>query len=133
MTTSFTRKTDTMGAANSNATVTVTGTAAYRNGNYYRAELGVDNSSTAVYQSITNEGVLNPDTVDIAGNAYVPRTPENYSCDLDGNLLSDGRFNYNWDGENRLIVIESLTNAPLASKRRLEMLRTFLSSYFWPN
>src|SRR5438128_2326869 len=39
--------------------------------------------------------------------------------DLDGNLSSDGRWNYTWDAENRLIKMESLAGAPAASVRRL--------------
>jgi len=36
---------------------------------------------------------------------FVPKTPELYTYDLDGNLLSDGKFNYTWDAENRLISV----------------------------
>jgi hypothetical protein len=33
----------------------------------------------------------------------IPGTPEEFVYDLDGNLISDGRWDYVWDGENRLI------------------------------
>jgi hypothetical protein len=33
----------------------------------------------------------------------IPETPEEFAYDLDGNLISDGRWDYVWDGENRLI------------------------------
>ena len=38
---------------------------------------------------------------------------------MDGNLLSDGRWIYAWDGENRLIGMTSLTNAPSGSQMQL--------------
>ncbi len=54
-------------------------------------------------------GVRN--NADAAGNDAVqqssvkkilPKTPEQFTYDFDGNVLSDGRWNYTWDGENRL-------------------------------
>ena len=41
------------------------------------------------------------------------------SYDQQGNLVSDGRWTNRWDGENRLISMESLGSAPAGSKRRL--------------
>ena len=35
-----------------------------------------------------------------------------FSHDVDGNLTVDGRWNYTWDGENRLVTMESQTAAP---------------------
>ncbi len=55
-----------------------------------------------------------------AGGVYVAKSPEQFTYDADGNLLSDGRWNYTWDAENRLVKMESLTNAPSGSKLRLE-------------
>ena len=37
------------------------------------------------------------------GHMYVARTPEEFEYDADGNLTRDGRWAYEWDGENRLI------------------------------
>jgi RHS repeat-associated protein len=42
-----------------------------------------------------------------SSNAFVPQTPEAYAYDLDGNILSDGRWNYTWDAENRLLSVET--------------------------
>jgi RHS repeat-associated protein len=39
--------------------------------------------------------------------------------DADGNLLSDGRWSYAWDGENRLIGMTSLSSAPSGSQLQL--------------
>ena len=39
--------------------------------------------------------------------------------DNDGNLLTDGRWRHTWDGENRLIRMESIASVPVAAKRKL--------------
>ena len=44
---------------------------------------------------------------------------QTYSYDLDGNLLSDGIWNYTWDAENRLIEAEYLLAATDVEKRKL--------------
>ena len=38
------------------------------------------------------------------GKSYVPRSPERFAYDADGNLVSDARFEYAWDAENRLVA-----------------------------
>jgi hypothetical protein len=49
----------------------------------------------------------------VTGNEYVAKTPEVYSYDLDGNLTQDGRWNYTWDAENRLVRMIAVTaNGP---------------------
>ena len=53
------------------------------------------------------------------GGLYLAQNPENYTYDADGNLTQDGRWTYAWDGENRLISMTSLTNAPTASIYKL--------------
>jgi len=50
----------------------------------------------------------------------VPKTPETFTYDADGNLFSDGRWNYTWDGENRLVRVESRPDTTQASWRRVE-------------
>jgi RHS repeat-associated protein len=44
------------------------------------------------------------------GDVYVPREPETFKYDADGNLTNDGRWSYVWDGENRLIQMSVNTN-----------------------
>ena len=46
----------------------------------------------------------------VSGNVYVPQQPENFQYDADGNLTNDGRWEYVWDGENRLITMIVNTN-----------------------
>jgi RHS repeat-associated protein len=54
------------------------------------------------------------------GNLFLPKTPEGFSYDDDGNMTGDGRWIYSWDGENRLKSLESYSDAPTASKQKLE-------------
>lgn len=104
-----------LGAAYSGASVTVLGpnglvASTYRRGDFFRAEPVVDNSSTALWLTLTNFGVLtegtNADIVtNITGSVLIPKTPESFYYDPDGNLTNDGRWKYTWDAENRLIAM----------------------------
>ncbi|MGO8931773.1 MAG: RHS repeat-associated core domain-containing protein [Limisphaerales bacterium] len=121
-----------LGTAASNASVTLwTAGGSYapalRKGDYFRAELPVNNSTGAVWLTLTNLAVLNdgsnPDIVaSTVGQAFLPRTPEAPGYDADGNLTQDGRWTYSWDAENRLINLTSLSNAPTGSKLQLNFL-----------
>ncbi len=65
---------------------------------------------TAVSGSSTNRGY-----------ALVPPHSQTLSYDADGNLLSDGPWTYAWDGENRLVSVESVpTLSPATARRRVE-------------
>ena len=103
-----------LGTAASNATVTVNGQGVTRQGDYFRKELAFDNSAGALFPGVTNLAVLagaGADGSDLVstqrGRVFLPATPEAYAHDADGNLLSDGRWNYTWDGENRLVAAQS--------------------------
>jgi len=77
-----------------------------------------------VWLGITNVSVLRVDASHYVasietGHAFVPKTPETLTYDADGNLLSDGRWNYAWDAENRLIGVQSRSDTPQASWRRV--------------
>jgi RHS repeat-associated protein len=114
-----------VGSANSSATVTVNNTPTVRKGEYFRGELMVANVTGPAWQALTNLAVLNnganPDIVsNVTGNVFVPKTPEPFGYDADGNLTSDGRWTYTWDAENRLTKVESLATGPTASKRKVE-------------
>ncbi len=106
---------DILGVAHSNATVTVNLQPTSRKGMFFRKELALNNSVAPVYQSLTNVAVLttggNNIVVTNIGSLFLPQTPEAYSHDADGNLLSDGRWTFTWDAENRLIREVSVTGA----------------------
>ncbi len=116
---------DITGTATNNATVTVNSQPVYRFGGFFWKSLGIDNTSAAVYQGVTNLAVLNNGTnQDIVatniGNVFVPKNPEVFGYDEDGNLTNDGRFSYTWNAENQLIQVLSKDDAPLASKVKLD-------------
>jgi RHS repeat-associated protein len=106
---------DVIGVAIATNGVTVNGVTAYRKGEYFQALAGTNNSVVAEWLGITNSSAGNS----TFGHVFVPRTPEQFTYDDDGNLLSDGRWNYSWDAENRLTKVESLSSGPATSKRRV--------------
>ena len=108
---------DIIGIALANKPVYVNGQLAYRKGEYFRRELSVNNASASVWQQVTVTASGEPT---VTGNLFVPRTPEPFTYDLDGNMTSDGRWNYTWDAENRLVKVESRSDTPQASWRRVE-------------
>ena len=116
---------DVIGTANSNATVTVNNQPASRKGTYYDVPVVLNNLTNAVWASLTNLAVLNNGTnlditTNFAANAFLPQTPESFSYDADGNLSQDGRWQYTWDAENRLISLQGLSSLPTAAKLKLD-------------
>ena len=76
----------------------------------------MDNDTNAVYKNINVVGVYSPGGTNddivttVTGKMFVAESPEAFSYDSDGNLLSDGQWNYVWDAENRLIEMSTITN-----------------------
>jgi RHS repeat-associated protein len=93
---------DVMGLCLATNTVTVNNVTPYRHGEYFRQEITGDNSSAPLWQAV-NVSAMNEASV--SGHQFVPRTPEYFGYDADGNLTSDGHWNYGWDAENRLVAI----------------------------
>jgi YD repeat-containing protein len=87
------------GAADPDETVYVNGAqVAYRNGEYFWKELSYV-STLATWFKIevaTSGGETN------VGHVFLPSRPEYFTYDLDGNMVTSGRWNYTWDAENRL-------------------------------
>jgi RHS repeat-associated protein len=108
---------DIMGDSLATNTVSVTvggnNQPAYQKVEYYRAQLAVPNTTGPQWPMVT---VSAPGQASVTGHVYVAQTPENYSYDADGNLLSDGRWNYTWDAENRLTGMTSLLGVPAGSQ-----------------
>ena len=87
----------------------------------YAASLTVGNSNAAQYPLVTTISQYGAKATN-TGNVYLPQTPEAFAHDADGNLTQDGRWDYTWDGENRLIALQT-RSAVLASgvpEQRLE-------------
>ncbi|MEI7881587.1 MAG: RHS repeat-associated core domain-containing protein, partial [bacterium] len=113
-----------MGAAASDATITVNNQATTRYGQYFQSCLDIANSSSAAFPLVSvvgvkkNSGTNGLDVITTAtGHVFVAQTPEQFGYDDDGNLTQDGRWSYTWDAENRLIGMETLTNLPSAIPR----------------
>jgi RHS repeat-associated protein len=130
---------DLFGAADTTATVTVSVDIGSpqnvaRQGEWFFKQIGVNNASSAQNPSLKITGVKNlvgpngEDAVaEVTRNAYVPQSPEAFTHDADGNLTDDARWHYTWDGENRLIAMETAVGAidpngplPASAKRKLE-------------
>jgi RHS repeat-associated protein len=69
--------------------------------------VGPDFSFAEIVAVVNPPGTNTPDIVaSSSGHIYAPPQNETLTFDLDGNLLSDGRWQYTWNGENRLIKAE---------------------------
>jgi RHS repeat-associated protein len=110
---------DVAGAAGTGTTVTVSKSGgstdtATRHGQYFFDGYGLTNTSTPPYATLTvSDGTTNTNVL-----AYIAKTAEPFSYDDDGNLKSDGRWNYTYDGENRLITAETIPAAVTAGVTR---------------
>ena len=102
---------DVLGESENGVAVTVNNQSASRHDTYFQAALTVNNTTGAVHQTVDVTG----GTEYLSGNVFVPKHPEAYGHDADGNLVSDGRFNHVWDGENQLIQSISRTSTPPSS------------------
>jgi len=100
------RAVDIMGVGLATGSVTVNGQSTYRKGEYFRKELTVTGNN-ADWLSIQVQGAGQSES----GSVFVPPAAESFSYDADGNLLSDGRWSYGWDAENRLTNIVANTTA----------------------
>jgi len=110
---------DLLGLATEGSVVTVGGSTngVYRRGEYFhRAATNTANT----WPSLTNVVSKLGTSVTNVGSIFIPPTPEAFTHDADGNLTQDGRWDYTWDGENRLIQVESKSGFPAGSKRKLE-------------
>jgi RHS repeat-associated protein len=110
---------DVLGHANAAATVTVNGAGAYRRGEYFWKEISVTNASGPAVSVVSVIASLSGSATTNNGSLLTPPSTETFSHDLDGNMLTDGLWNYAWDGENRLLSVESLTNVPSADRRKV--------------
>jgi RHS repeat-associated protein len=124
---------DITGTATTSATVSVNDQATARKGDYFYKEVAVDNASP-VYSQVkvvgarNNFGAGGEDAVtEKGGLVFTPQSPEASAYDLDGNLISDGRWIYSWDAEDRLISMETIPNVPVEAKQRLEFAYDYMS------
>ena|GEM_PF-791866 len=90
---------------------------AARKGEYFHHALALTNIQ-AQYPTVEAKSLYGA-TQATNGEVYVAATPEVFTYDLDGNLTSDGRWAYTWDGENRLIEMKREAASPAGARQRL--------------
>lgn len=102
------------GEAAAGATVTVNYQPTERLDDYFYCDASVTNDGQAVWAEIFTCAVSNnvgPNGEDLiaesTGYLFAAASPENFVYDEDGNLLQDGRWDYEWDAENRLASIQT--------------------------
>jgi RHS repeat-associated protein len=111
---------DVLGAASATNAVTVNASPAdYRRGEFFQELLTANNTNATLWQSVkvTNTASGAYET----GAVFLAQSPEALTYDADGNLLSDGRWDYTWDGENRLIQMETRSAAYTAGAPRQKL------------
>ena len=124
---------DITGTANTLATVTVNNQSTARKGDYFYKELAVDNSTSPASLQLNIVGARNnfgaggEDAVtEKGGRAFIGKAAESFTYDFDGNLTSDSRWAYTWDGENRIVAIEAAAGVPADAKNKLEFSYDYL-------
>ena len=105
---------DVVGLGKPDVSVTVNYNKAARKAEYFHYALPVGNSGNPVYASVTVQN----DGVSTSGNIFVPKATEDFGYDLDGNLTRDGRWDYTWDAENRLVRM--VVNTGIGPQRRID-------------
>jgi RHS repeat-associated protein len=120
---------DVAGAAGPGTTVTVnsSSTGVTRHGEYFFKGQSLSNNPNAVFSTLA----VSDGTTTANITAFLAGTPEPFTYDDDGNLLSDGRWDYTYDAENRLVSITTRSALfpspiPAADARRLEFKNDYL-------
>ena len=84
---------DVWGEAVSGSIVGVNAVASARQGVYFHRAVPVDNSAAPQYQDINVNATMGEEGVsETGGHVFVPKTPEAFTHDADGNLTADGDF-----------------------------------------
>jgi RHS repeat-associated protein len=104
---------DVMGLTLAANTVSVNGTNAYQRYEYFREQLGTNNSAAPQWMGIN---VTAPGQTTVSGHEFIAKTPEVFAYDADGNLTNDGRWSYYWDGENRLVAMTNNASIPASGE-----------------
>ena len=83
-----------------------------RDGKYFSKAVPVSNTLSAKeanleVNAVKYDAVQDKDIIKtVSGKYYVAQTPQSYTYDDDGNMLTNGAWTYIWNGENRMIQAE---------------------------
>jgi len=100
---------------------------ASRNGQYFFDAYAMSNSGGSVYSQLDITDNTTPTPYTGSTDAFVAKTTEGFVYDADGNLSSDGRWDYTYDSENHLITVQ--TDAAEAPSALPAQKLTFLYDY----
>jgi RHS repeat-associated protein len=95
-------------------------------GTYFRRKLAATNPGDAVFGMVTVTGSTGSPPPQGSGNIFIPPQSVSPTHDDDGNLLTDGRFTYTWDAENRLASVETHGSEAVTGKVKLEFAYDYL-------
>lgn len=104
-----TLKTRVSGTVNENATVTISGTTVSRKQRYWDAPAPLPSNGGRAQVTVT--GSLSGQSEAKQVWAQQKAATETFTYDNDGNLLSDGLWDYQWDAENRLKRMQTTSAA----------------------
>lgn len=107
------------GAAPSGAKVAVNNTIATVAQGRFAAQVPASNDSSPVYTRVKTAAVNQSTSplnfaLEDQGALFLAKSPEAYSYDDDGNLTRDGRWDYVWDAENRLVRMSTRADVAAA-------------------
>ena len=115
---------DVLGVSDPLSTVTVNGGSTQRTGEDFYSALDFSVESLPddarwqpidVQASLAGAGQGGANALaEEGGNLFLAENPETFQYDEDGNLLQDSRWSYTWNAENRLIAMETLSEAAIA-------------------
>jgi len=106
----------------------VNGTTPYRRGTYYRSEVLIGNRGGAACQGVIVSASVPNQTNTITSSIVLPRSMESFNYDWDGNLISDGLWTYEWDGENHLKRMATTLGTGIMNsvKKKIEFMYDYL-------
>ena len=95
-----------------------------RTDSYFSAKINTKNATQAKNLKITvTEQVAGQTPHDTTGHLFVPASPEMFGYDDDGNRTQDGRWEYTFDAENRLIEAKTRAGLNAAGPDPLPLVR----------
>ncbi len=110
---------DVIGIAHASAAVTVNGAAVSRKGEYFWKEVPVGNAAAPAYAGVTNQAVFQGTTNTVEGHLLVAATPQTVYYDNDGNVIYDGLWARQRDGENRVKLVMANPFLPGAARAQV--------------
>ena len=119
---------DVRGEAASDTLVTVNGQTTTRTGKDFYRELPLANTTAAISDTVTITATRTGpplESVTEERPVFRPQTPETFAHDDDGNLTQDGRWDYTWDAENRLIQAQTRSDIGVQASSLLRQRLTF--------